>query len=103
MMILPLVTTTRKGRPLDRTGPYGKRAVVGSIRLEARELDHLAPLLGVVGDEFAKVARRAWKHGAAQIGKTSVIFGSPRAALISLLSFSRISTGVFLGAPTPYH
>ena len=31
------------------------------------------------------------------------IFGSARAALISLLSFSTISTGVFLGAQTPYH
>src|SRR3989442_1145911 len=31
------------------------------------------------------------------------IVGSARAALISLLSFSTISAGVFLGAPTPYH
>src|SRR6516165_2925243 len=31
------------------------------------------------------------------------IFGSARAALISLLSFSTISAGVFLGAPTPLH
>src|SRR5262245_10792549 len=29
--------------------------------------------------------------------------GSARPALISLLSFSTISAGVFLGAPTPYH
>ena len=29
--------------------------------------------------------------------------GSARAALISLLSFSTISVGVFLGAPTPHY
>src|SRR5262249_32460175 len=31
------------------------------------------------------------------------MLGSARPALISLLSLSTISTGVFLGAPTPYH
>src|SRR5947207_11577066 len=31
------------------------------------------------------------------------ILGSVRAALISLLSLSMISAGVFLGAPTPNH
>src|SRR6516164_1774940 len=31
------------------------------------------------------------------------ILGSTRAALISLLSLSMISAGVFLGAPTPNH
>src|SRR5262245_38307767 len=31
------------------------------------------------------------------------ILASTRPALISLLSFSTISTGVFLGAPTPNH
>src|ERR1700730_8867269 len=31
------------------------------------------------------------------------IMGSVRAALISLLSLSTISAGVFLGAPMPYH
>src|SRR6478752_4653957 len=31
------------------------------------------------------------------------IFGSARAALISLLSFSTISAGVSFGAPTPHH
>src|SRR5215831_5836501 len=32
-----------------------------------------------------------------------LIFGSTRAALISLLSLSMISDGVFLGTPMPYH
>ena len=33
----------------------------------------------------------------------ALILGSARPALISLLSLSMISAGVFLGAPTPYH
>src|SRR5262249_51942901 len=35
--------------------------------------------------------------------KRACILGSARAPLISLLSLSTISAGVFLGAPTPYH
>jgi hypothetical protein len=31
------------------------------------------------------------------------VLGSARIALISLLSFSTISAGVFFGAPTPNH
>ena len=35
---------------------YGISAeIVGSLRLDARELDHLGPLLGVVGDKLAEV------------------------------------------------
>jgi|tagenome__1003787_1003787.scaffolds.fasta_scaffold20955902_2 hypothetical protein len=41
----------------------------GSLRLHARELDHLAPFLGFVGDELPKVGGGPWKHCAAQIGK----------------------------------
>src|SRR5262245_6160075 len=33
----------------------------------------------------------------------ALILGSARPALISWLSFSTISAGVFLGAPRPYH
>src|SRR5260370_42681541 len=47
---------------------------------------------GVIGiPSLPKSARRAF------------ILGSARAALISLLSLSTISAGVFLGAATPYH
>src|ERR1700677_1999204 len=41
----------------------------GSLRLDARKLDHLAPLLGFLGDELSDVGRRSPKHGAAQVGK----------------------------------
>jgi hypothetical protein len=38
-----------------------------------------------------------------KLASRAFIFGSARAALISLLSVSTISAGVFLGAPMPYH
>src|SRR4051794_7047834 len=41
----------------------------GSVRLRARELDHLGPLLGFLDDELAEVGRRAWKD-CAQLGET---------------------------------
>ena len=40
-----------------------------SLRLDARELDHLGPLLGFVGDELAEVGWRTGKHCAAKVGK----------------------------------
>ena len=40
-----------------------------SVELDARELHHLAPLLGFVGDELAEVGGRAHKHHTAQVGE----------------------------------
>jgi hypothetical protein len=40
----------------------------GSVRLEAGELDHLAPFLGIRGNQLAEIGRRARKCGAAQLG-----------------------------------
>src|SRR5215831_13118033 len=43
-----------------------------SIRLSPRELDHLGPLLNVVGDVPSKVGRRASEQGrTAEVGKLS--------------------------------
>src|SRR5207245_4128190 len=39
-----------------------------SIRLRARELGHLAPFLGFVGDEITEVGGRAGKWRAAELG-----------------------------------
>src|SRR5262249_8794010 len=39
----------------------------------------------------------------ARSARRAFILGSSRAALISLLSLSMISDGVFLGTPMPYH
>src|SRR5262245_50982793 len=38
------------------------------VGLGAGELDHLTPLLGLIGDELAEVGGRARKHSAALIG-----------------------------------
>src|SRR5262249_670211 len=43
-----------------------------SLRLDAGEFDHLAPLLGFLGDELAELGRRAEKRPAAQVGKPIV-------------------------------
>ena len=43
--------------------------IAGSLRLDAGELHHLAPLLGFLGDELAEVGGRAWKCGGIQPGK----------------------------------
>ena len=48
---------------------------VRSVRLDAGELDHLAPLLRFVGYELSKVGRRAWKRGGAQVGKPRLHLG----------------------------
>ena len=98
----------RSSRPHRRTpairgtGRYGICRVAASLRLDARELDHLAPFLGFVGDELAEVGGRAARAPSPpRSASRAFILGSARAALISLLSLSTISAGVFFGAPTP--
>jgi hypothetical protein len=39
-----------------------------SLRLDVEGPDHLAPLLGFVGDELGEVSRRARKRRAAEVG-----------------------------------
>ena len=41
----------------------------GLLGLDVGRPDHLAPLLGFVGDELAKVGGRASDHRAAEVGK----------------------------------
>src|SRR5262245_37850938 len=48
------------------------RATVGfpaSLRLDARELDHLGPFLDFLGDELAKIGGRTREHCTSQIGE----------------------------------
>src|SRR6202023_957522 len=40
-----------------------------SFRLDVRELDHLGPFLGFIGNELAEIGRRAGKWHGAQSGK----------------------------------
>ena len=49
-------------------------AVGGSLRLDVGRHNHLAPFLGLVGDEFAEISGRACKYRAAQIGKPCLEF-----------------------------
>src|SRR5262249_27435104 len=47
----------------------------GSVRLDARELDHLGPFLGVLGNELAVAGGRAWKYDNSQFGKSGLQTG----------------------------
>src|SRR5215467_15346108 len=61
--------TTASGA-VRRTKRYGMSVqIAGSLRLDAGGLDHLAPFLGFLGDELAKIGGRARKHRAAQVSK----------------------------------
>src|SRR5712671_4786374 len=47
-------------------------ATVGTlVRLRARELHHLRPLVRFVGNELAKVGRRTWNSIDPHVGETS--------------------------------
>jgi hypothetical protein len=46
--------------------------VAVSLRLDAGELDHLAPLLGFVDDKLAEVGRRSRQRRAAEVGETGL-------------------------------
>jgi hypothetical protein len=65
-------------------------------------LDQLAPLVGFVGDELAKLAGVIGIGSAARSANRTFMFGSPRPELIAALSLSMISIGLFLGAPIRY-
>src|SRR6202040_802045 len=53
----------------------------GSIRFDAHKLHHLAPFLGFVGNELAKIGGRARKHRAAQVGKPCPELGIGKASI----------------------
>src|SRR5262245_35662280 len=53
----------------------------GSVRLDARELDHLGPLLGFLGNEFPEIGGRERDHGAAALGKPRLDLGISKAGV----------------------
>src|SRR5271156_263037 len=58
--------------PTFHNGNYGMRivhSILDSFNFGARKLDHLAPLVGVIDDEFAEIGGRARKRCAADVGK----------------------------------
>src|SRR5262245_39065138 len=53
---------------ISRNGSYGMSAPSpASVRLDACEPHHLAPLLGFLGDQLAEVSGRTRKHRAAEV------------------------------------
>src|SRR6516164_9294112 len=60
----------RPGHPIS-----GHFAWQRSIRFDAREPHHLAPLFGLFGDELAEVGGRARKCGGAPLGKPRLHLG----------------------------
>ena len=53
----------------------------GSLRLDVRRPDHLAPLLGVVGDELAEVGGRARQRRASEVSQLRLDFGIGEACI----------------------
>src|SRR5262249_45760525 len=64
---------TTAGGAVRRTGGYGMPA--GSLWLDARELDHLGPLLGFVSDELSEFGRRHRHRHAPKVGKPRLKLG----------------------------
>ena len=77
--------------------------IAASVRLDARGLDHLGPLVGLGGDEFSEFGGCQRHRLNAKIDKSGLRLriseggGHRFAELVDDLD------GVFLGAPTPYH
>jgi hypothetical protein len=80
--------------------PFAERALRNTT-LDIDRPDHLAPFPGFVGDQPAKVGGREHEHIATQVGKPRLDLGIGKPALISLLSLSTMSAGVFFGSPMP--
>src|ERR1700730_7636961 len=65
----PFAAAPRKRRNAAQRGNspnefYARFAgIAGSIRFDARELHHLGPLLGFVGDQSAEIGGGGWKGG----------------------------------------
>src|SRR5215471_16102750 len=62
--------TSRGIRGTERYGILGLLAV--SLRLDAGELDHLAPLLGFVCDHLGELSRRSRQRHAAEVSETDL-------------------------------
>src|SRR5262245_24436976 len=52
-------------------GIYGM-SMAGSLRLDVRELHHLAPFLGFLGDQLAELDRRSWQGRTAEVSEAGL-------------------------------
>src|SRR5215813_11287459 len=72
-LMFALVTTTALTEP---SPPQSRRVrAPRSLRLDVGRPDHLAPLFGFLGNVFAEVGGRAWKHSATKVGKARLHLG----------------------------
>ena len=79
------MTRTGTGQRIRRTDFTKYLAGIGgSIRFDARKLDHPIPLVNFVGDELAEMNCRAGKHRASEVGKLcpDPWIGEPRIDLL---------------------
>jgi hypothetical protein len=76
--------------------------LAGSLRRHARELDHLAPFLRVVGGEFAEFVGLMGIGTPPPSAMRAFTCGSASPAFTALLRAATTCGGVFLGAKTPY-
>jgi hypothetical protein len=73
-----------------------------SVGLDISGPDHLAPLLGLIGNDLAEVGGRTRNHCAAQVSKARLDLRIGEARVDLPLSLSMLSAGVFFGAPMPF-
>src|SRR6266436_579875 len=78
----PKRSSTTSIRATTRCGTSSRSsAETSSLRLDAGELDHLAPLLGFVGDELAEIGRRAGKRHCPEVRKPRLQRGIGEASI----------------------
>ena len=72
------------------------------LRLDVGRSDHLAPLLGFVGNKLAEIGGRTCEHCCAEIGEPRLKVGIGKARIDLRFNVLMISAGVFLGATMPH-
>src|SRR5262245_48297366 len=94
---------TRMTAAVRRTGHYGTSAVTADqSALMPTDLITLAHFSVSSAMSLPKSAGETTSGVPPKSASRACILGSARPALISLLSLSTMSSGVFLGMPTPY-
>jgi hypothetical protein len=76
---------------------------LGSRWFDVGRPDHLGPLIGFVGDEFAEAGRRQRKHRATEVGDPRLQLRVGEARIDLVIEFVDEFVRRALGAPTPYH
>ena len=93
-----MTQAVRAGARNGRYGIFG-RGRADSLRLDVGRPDHLAPFLGIVGDELAEVGGRAGQHGTAQISEPRLDFGISQARIDLFVELvNNLGRRVFRGA-----